>query len=334
MARFRKIDSRLWNDAKFRALSDDAKLVFFLLLTHPHLTSLGAMRGTAAGLAAEISWDVQRFAEGFREVSAKGMAEFDSDACLIALPNFIRYNKPESPNVVKAWAAAFDLLPECELKTVVIKRARGLAGDMSKEFAKAFPKGLLEGFDKAMPNQEPEPEPEQEKTSSSPSADAQVSGAPVPLSDESESTAQRLLNHIWRVYVEKLGRNPKAYTFTASRRRMGMARVNEALKMADGSADKAKALLEIAVEQLALSDFHNARGKYVGGTKYNDWDIIFRSAEQFEKFLERSNDPPEAEKPSKPKIVNAAERVREELIKSGVPVELIDAQMGRQSGNR
>jgi hypothetical protein len=56
MARYRKIDPRIWNDQKFRELSDDAKIVFFLLLTHPHMTALGAMRATVAGLAAELGW--------------------------------------------------------------------------------------------------------------------------------------------------------------------------------------------------------------------------------------------------------------------------------------
>lgn len=46
MARYRKIDSRIWNDAKFRELSDNGKLVFLMLLTHPSMTSLGAMRAT------------------------------------------------------------------------------------------------------------------------------------------------------------------------------------------------------------------------------------------------------------------------------------------------
>jgi len=190
MARFRKIDSRLWNDSKFRALSDDAKLIFLFLLTHPYMTALGAMRGTAAGLAAEMGWSHERFAEGFREVCAKAMAEGDSNACLIALPNFIRYNRPESPNVVKAWAASFDLLPECELKTVVIKRAKAFTEDMSEEFTKAFPKGLPEAFAKTMPNQEQEKEPEKEKnkSTSSPSADAPVSVIPLILSDGSEFT--------------------------------------------------------------------------------------------------------------------------------------------------
>jgi hypothetical protein len=64
--KYRKIDPRIWNDAKFRELSDKGKLVFLFVLTHPCMTALGAMRGTMAGLAAELGWPAEAFQEAFR----------------------------------------------------------------------------------------------------------------------------------------------------------------------------------------------------------------------------------------------------------------------------
>ncbi|WP_057921132.1 hypothetical protein [Lysobacter capsici] len=155
MSRYRKIDPRIWNDKKFRDLSDSGKLLFFMLLTHPSMTALGAMRATLPGLAAEMGWT----AEAFREASSKGMAEHDERACLVTLPNFLKYNPPESPNVVKAWAGSIDLLPECQLKTLVLQRAQGFAEGMTEGFRKAF----REVFPKGMPNQEQEQEQKQEQ---------------------------------------------------------------------------------------------------------------------------------------------------------------------------
>lgn len=166
MSRYRKVDPRIWNDAKFRALSNKGKLVFFLLLTHPHMTALGAMRATPSGLAEELNWQPEAFREVFAEVLAAGMAEHDQKACLIALPKFLKYNPPESPNVVKAWVGALDLLPECELKTTVLQRAGDFADSMTKGFGQAF----REAFDKAMPNQEQEQEQKQKKHPPTPRA--------------------------------------------------------------------------------------------------------------------------------------------------------------------
>lgn len=160
MARYRKIDPRIWNDAKFSALSDKGKLAFFMLLTHPNMTSIGAMRGTLPGLASELGWKTEAFAEAFDEVLSKGMAEHDAKSCFIALPKFIQYNLPESPNVVKAWVGSLDLLPECTLKNRVIARARVYAEGLNKGFAEALP----DAFGKALPIPEQEQEPKQKKS--------------------------------------------------------------------------------------------------------------------------------------------------------------------------
>jgi hypothetical protein len=162
MSKYRKIDVRIWNDAKFRDLSHNAKLVFFFLLTHPNMTALGAMRSTLSGLAEELDFDLEAFREAFREAFAKGMVKHDSKACLIALPNFIKYNQPESPNVVKAWANSLDLLPECDLKNDVISLSANALKGYSKAFREALPEAFLKTYPKSMPNQEQEQEQEQE----------------------------------------------------------------------------------------------------------------------------------------------------------------------------
>lgn len=164
MARYRKIDPRIWNDKKFRSMTDAGKLVFLFVLTHPHMTSIGAMRATLGGLADELGWELKAFREAFGEAFEKGMVKHDPKASFLALPNFLKYNAPESPNVVKAWVSASDLLPECDLKEEVIQWVKDFVEGLPEAFAKALPKD----FAKGMPNQEQEQEQylnqEQEQT--------------------------------------------------------------------------------------------------------------------------------------------------------------------------
>lgn len=162
MSRYRKIDTRTMNDEKYRDLSDDGKLVFLTLLIHPNMTALGAMRGTVPGLSAEMGWSPERFREAFGEALSKAMAEHDEKASTIALPNFLRYNQPESPNVVKAWSAALDMIPEGRLKTLTIQRAKEFLKGKTKAFVEALPKAFVEALPKPMPYQEQEQEQEQE----------------------------------------------------------------------------------------------------------------------------------------------------------------------------
>ncbi len=204
--KYRKIDPRIWNDEKFRNLSDKGKLVFLFVLTHPHMTSLGGMRTTLNGLAQELGWSYDSFLKAFREVLPKdfpkalpkafledlpkdfgeafregsseelkdplnevssrpekqfknssknsekndlwsGMIEYDERACCLVVTNFLKYNKPESPNVVKSWNFALDSIPECYIKFKLIQRVK----DFLKGFPEAFAKALPEGFRKALP---------------------------------------------------------------------------------------------------------------------------------------------------------------------------------------
>lgn len=101
MARYRKVDSRIWNDAKFRALSDNGKLAFFMLLTHPNMTALGGMRTTVSGLAEELGWPTEGFREAFQEALQRGMAKQDEKACLVVLPNFLRTTGLSRPTLSK-----------------------------------------------------------------------------------------------------------------------------------------------------------------------------------------------------------------------------------------
>ncbi len=117
MARFRKIDPRMWGDAKFQSLGERAKLLWCYLLTGPEVTSLpGIIVAGRLHLAEALGWTPEAFEEAFREAFAKGMAKADWKARVIWLPNAWRYNRPESPNVVRSWRDHWDNTPECELK--------------------------------------------------------------------------------------------------------------------------------------------------------------------------------------------------------------------------
>ena len=116
MSRYRKIEVKIWMDAKFLALSDDAQLAFLFLLTHPALTMVGAMRASAAGLAAEKRWPESRMRETIAELSGCGLVLLDDEALFLWLPNFLRYNEPQNPNAVAGLWNALAELPECDLK--------------------------------------------------------------------------------------------------------------------------------------------------------------------------------------------------------------------------
>jgi hypothetical protein len=140
---YRKISTCIWNDAKFMALSLDAKLIIFFLLTHPTLTQLGAIRGNVPGFAYELGMELKAFEKAFQEVLAQGIAKHDG-ALLVWFPNFLKYNIPESPNVIKSWRGGFDALPESTLKVDMLESAKATVDGLHKAFKKAFAEAFTE----------------------------------------------------------------------------------------------------------------------------------------------------------------------------------------------
>ena len=165
MAIYRKIDTRIWNDAKFNALSPNGKLAFLFILTNPNMTALGAMRATIEGLSAELRVPAEAFrevfGEAFRDALAEGcgkgyskgagsLAIFDPEACCVYVPNFVKYQAAESPNVIKAWAKTLEYIPECRLKTLAVTGVKAYVEGLGEGFRKAFREAFEEALRKAM----------------------------------------------------------------------------------------------------------------------------------------------------------------------------------------
>lgn len=171
MARYKKIDVRIWNDAKFNALSSDAQLIFLYLLTSPQTTMLGAVPVDKHTVSRILKFDDIRYGIGYKQLSQYGMLEYD-EAGIFWIKNFLKYNPPENPKVVISYASLLDLFPECPLLIKIAKsvlRACEARGDsyvnaLHPEFKKLakydIAKGMPYGIAYPMAYQEQEQEQE------------------------------------------------------------------------------------------------------------------------------------------------------------------------------
>ena len=171
MSRYRKIQVRTWGDEKFRKLSPlppCGQGLWFYLLTGPHTGPIpGLFRAGRAAMAEDLGWPLEAFDKAFGEAFREGMVKADFEARFLWVPNALKHNKPESPNVVTSWGAEFDLLPECSLKAEAYEAIKAFVFNIGeaygKAFDKAFTKPSAKPSAKAMPNQEQEQEQEQEE---------------------------------------------------------------------------------------------------------------------------------------------------------------------------
>lgn len=170
-SRYRKVEVRTWGDEKFRSLSalpPCGQGLWLFLITGPHTGPIpGLFRAGRAAMAEELDWELEAFDKAFQEVFQQGMVKADFKARVMWVPNAIKHNRPESPNVVKSWAAEFDLIPECDLKREALEHLRASVYALGEAFGKAFDetfgKASAKASPKAMPNQEQEQEQEQDR---------------------------------------------------------------------------------------------------------------------------------------------------------------------------
>lgn len=153
MGHIRKVDNRTWIDSKFRSLSREAKLTWLYLLTGPETTSIpGVIVAGPAHMAEVLETTPERFGEWFGELYRVGLVQVDWTARLVWLPKATRYNRPSNPNTVASWRHFWDLVPECELKSVIWQHLKGFTESLGESFAKRFREHCRNGFEVVSPS--------------------------------------------------------------------------------------------------------------------------------------------------------------------------------------
>lgn len=186
MSRYRKVEVKMWADARFRELSPIPPCgqgLWVYLLTGPHTGPIpGLFRAGRAAMAEELGWELEAFDKAFAEAFDKGIVKADFKARVVWIPKAIYHNKPESPNVVRGWRVELDLIPDCPLKSEALAAIRDALESFGDGFVAAFDEVSSSRFKpyrkpsakpsaKTMPNQEQEQEQEQDKELESANAD-------------------------------------------------------------------------------------------------------------------------------------------------------------------
>lgn len=172
MGRYRKIEIRTWADDKFLTLSSpspNGQTLWFYLLTGPHTNSIpGLFVIGKSALAEALKWDetddlLDGFRKAFQELLDAKMIRFDQKTRLVWIPKAIKYNLPESPNVIRSWKGQVRELPESILLTEALCSIRNTVYGMGEGFQKGFDEVFGKGLPQPSPNQEQEQEQEQEE---------------------------------------------------------------------------------------------------------------------------------------------------------------------------
>jgi uncharacterized phage protein (TIGR02220 family) len=143
---YAQINRKVWNTSQFRALSQDARELFFYLTTCPHGNMLGIFVLRPGYALDDLQWgtDRKRFAKGLAELLEQGLFEYDSKNEIILDREQIEKHPPENPNQVRAAIKLINSLP----KTPLFQSLKLLVEQLGKQFLEPLAKQLGERFGK------------------------------------------------------------------------------------------------------------------------------------------------------------------------------------------
>jgi uncharacterized phage protein (TIGR02220 family) len=249
-SRYRKIEVRMWGDEKFRKLSaipPCGQGLWLFLLTGPHTGPIpGLFRSGRAAMAEELDWSTEDFDKAFAEAFEQDMVKADWKAKVVWIPNALKCNKPESPNVVTSWSAEWDLIPECDLKWEAFDSLRAALHDLGEGFGKAFDKAFRKPSgktsDKATPKTCPNQEQEQEQK------EKPLSGEPDDADDDEQEDGDEVQesDSVKEILAHLNARTGSSFRMVESNARLIRARLGEG-----ATVEEAKAVIDAKVKQWA-----------------------------------------------------------------------------------
>lgn len=155
---------RVWEDEKFRDLSDNGKLLFLYYLTSPKSTPFLLYVEGPGSVADSLGWHTSCLSEAMFEVGQSGLIRLAGDRSnMVFLPNGLKQpeNAPESPNAVKSWVSIFLDLPKNKFKSQCLRHWISLTEGKTHGMTHAFVKACSMAYPMG-PVQEQEQEQEQD----------------------------------------------------------------------------------------------------------------------------------------------------------------------------
>ena len=131
-AAYRSIPRFLWKLDELNQLSDEAKLLYLFLLTHPDLTEVGTLWASKVELASELGWSLAKWQTTLKDPWVQQEVYCDEKAPLFWLPRVLKHRPPQSPAHARLWWHALSRVPLCPLQQTLCAEIKRLLGKMPK----------------------------------------------------------------------------------------------------------------------------------------------------------------------------------------------------------
>lgn len=149
---YARVATRFWSDQRVLNLSPTAKLVMLYLLTGPQTNCIGCFRLNRHHLAADGVVCQEEAEAALVELERVGLIRRDTDAGLVWLPRFFRYNTLANRNQALAALIELRALPNSKLDEEIAAAMQPIAERLPREFEQWARNRLPNGYPNGYPS--------------------------------------------------------------------------------------------------------------------------------------------------------------------------------------
>jgi hypothetical protein len=131
------INTKIWSNARFRVISDEVKLLYFYVLTHPNLSDLGTLPGEVMRDTTDLGWPTKTFYTVINY--SMQLIRYDKVGDFLWLPDYFLHNPVTSVKSMEDWESTQMNLPRCPLKHRVMLEASLVVKQFSNDLQDALP---------------------------------------------------------------------------------------------------------------------------------------------------------------------------------------------------
>ena len=113
---FAQVSLALWRDARFKTLSDRAKLALLFCWTGPHSTSAGVGLLFDGYAALDLGLSVDEWKQARKEVEASGLIVRDPETETVLVRDYFKANRPANQKHVAAIRSQIATITSDELR--------------------------------------------------------------------------------------------------------------------------------------------------------------------------------------------------------------------------
>jgi hypothetical protein len=131
MSRYRKIDTRIWVDEKFRTLNEKEQMFFLYLLTSPHSTAWGAYIIDDLYIQADLGFSPAIIKSCWQTLKKTGLVIRCDQTRLVAFQNWFRYNLPANERTRAACVRGIISLPKSKALQEFISKSEWVSEQLA-----------------------------------------------------------------------------------------------------------------------------------------------------------------------------------------------------------